>query len=395
LHSIGAEIFMLDVVNRSLPADKAQSSARRKRRRVRLVGSALAGALSRLLIPLFVLGVVFFLVGLTFRDWDRWIGQAAVQVTDDAYVRAEITRLSSQIAGPVRSIDVQDFQKVKAGDLLMEIDPRDYQAQVAQTQANVDGAKAVLANLENQIALQRATITQAEAQVSSATSRRLLASQERERQEALLQTTFGTRQKVEQVVAQDQAAQADLEASKAALEAQKRQLDVQIGTRQQRAADLASTQALLDAAKLRLSYTRIVAATDGVVSERQVQQGDYVTIGSNLISVVPLPNVYVVANYKETQLTRFQPGQLVDLSVDTFPGTAFKGRVERISPASGSQFSLLPADNATGNFTKVVQRVPVRIQLDRDETLLAKLRPGMSVTTRVHTTGEPDASGVK
>lgn len=384
---------MLDVVNRQQPANKPELSARRSRRRARLVGSALAGALSRLLIPLFVLGVVFLLVGMTFRDWDRWIGQAAVQVTDDAYVRAEITRLSSQVAGPVRSIDVQDFQRVKAGDLLMEIDPRDYDAQVAQTQASVDGAKAALANLENQIALQRATITQAEAQVSSATARRLLASQERGRQEALLESTFGTRQKVEQVVSQDQAAQADLEASKAALEAQKRQLDVQIGTRQQRAADLGSTQALLDAAKLRLSYTRIVAATDGVVSERQVQQGDYVTIGTNLISVVPLPNVYVVANFKETQLTRFQPGQQVDISVDTFPGTVFKGHVQRISPASGSQFSLLPADNATGNFTKVVQRIPVRIQLGDDAAQLAKLRPGMSVTARVHTTAEPNATG--
>lgn len=360
-----------------------------------MVGSALAGALSRLLIPLFVLAVVFLLVGMTVKDWDRWIGQAAVQVTDDAYVRAEITRLSSQVAGPIFRIDVQDFQHVKAGDLLMEIDPRDYMAQVAQTEANVSGAKATLDNLENQIALQRATISQAEAQVSSASARRLLAGQERERQEALLQTTFGTRQKVEQVVAQDRAAQADLEASKAAVEAQRRQLDVQIGTRQQRAADLSAAQALLDAAKLRLSYTRITAATEGVVSERQVQQGDYVTIGSNLISVVPLPNVYVVANYKETQLTHFQPGQHVYISVDTFPGAVLKGRVERISPASGSQFSLLPPDNATGNFTKVVQRIPVRIQLDHDDALLGKLRPGMSVVARVHTVEEPGVSGEK
>jgi membrane fusion protein (multidrug efflux system) len=266
---------------------------------------------------------------------------------------------------------------------------------VAQTEANVSGAKATLDNLENQIALQRATISQAEAQVSSASARRLLAGQERERQEALLQTTFGTRQKVEQVVAQDRAAQADLEASKAAVEAQRRQLDVQIGTRQQRAADLSAAQALLDAAKLRLSYTRITAATEGVVSERQVQQGDYVTIGSNLISVVPLPNVYVVANYKETQLTRFQPGQHVYISVDTFPGAVLKGRVERISPASGSQFSLLPPDNATGNFTKVVQRIPVRIQLDHDDALLGKLRPGMSVVARVHTVEGPGVSGEK
>jgi membrane fusion protein (multidrug efflux system) len=157
------------------------------------------------------------------------------------------------------------------------------------------------------------------------------------------------------------------------------------GTKQQRAADLQGAKAMLTAAKLRLGYTKIVAPFDGVVGQRQVQAGDYVNIGSNLIAVVPLPNVYVIANYKETQLTRVRPGQPVDITVDTFSGQKLRGRVGRVAPASGSQFALLPPDNATGNFTKVVQRVPVRIEFDKDQPLLEHLLPGMSVVTHIHT----------
>src|SRR5712675_2706344 len=147
-------------------------------------------------------------------------------------------------------------------------------------------------------------------------------------------------------------------------------------------------------ARLELGYTKIVAPFDGVVGERQVQPGDYVNIGSNLINVVPLPSVYVIANYKETQLTRVRPGQPVDITVDTFSNEKLHGRVERVAPASGSQFALLPPDNATGNFTKVVQRIPVRIQLDKGQPLLERLLPGMSVETRIHT-DEAGADGGK
>jgi membrane fusion protein (multidrug efflux system) len=375
---------MLDVT-KSQPATHPAQPPARRRRRYRRIGKALSGAMARLLVPLFILAIVAVLIGVAIGGWEKRMGQAAIQVTDDAYIRAEITRLSSQVAGQVQRIEISDFQRVKAGDVLVQIDPRDFKAQVAQAEATVNGARAALLNLENQIALQRATISQVEAQQVAATARELQSRQERERQEALLRTTFGTQQKVEQVVAQHEAAQADLKASAAAVQVQRRQLDVLSGNREQRAAEVAADEALLDAAKLRLSYTRIVAPTDGVVSERQVQRGDYVTIGSSLISVVPLPDVYIVANYKETQLTRVLPGQHVDISVDTFPGETFRGHVERISPASGSQFSLLPPDNATGNFTKVVQRIPVRIRLDVDDIARAKLRPGMSVTSRIDT----------
>jgi membrane fusion protein (multidrug efflux system) len=161
------------------------------------------------------------------------------------------------------------------------------------------------------------------------------------------------------------------------------------GTKKERAADLDAAKATLAAARLKLGYTRVVAPFDGVVGERQVQPNDYVNIGSSLINVVPLPDVYVIANYKETQLTRVRPGQPVDITVDSLPGERLHGRVERVAPASGSQFALLPPDNATGNFTKVVQRIPVRIQFDKGQPTLERLLPGMSVVTRIHT----DAAG--
>ena len=329
----------------------------------------------------------FAFIALATLRWDGWVGSATIQTTNDAYVRAELTRLSSRVAGEVLVVAVNDFQRVKAGDLLIQIDPADYQAQVAQAEAAVAAAQAALDNLNNQVELQYATIAQAEAQQVSAVAQEVEARQEQERQQSLSQTESGTRQKLEQATAAYAKAQADVRASRAVIAAQKHQLEVLSGTKKQRSADLLGAQAALAAARLKLGYTRIVAPFDGVVGERQVQPGDYVNIGSNLINVVPLPNVYVIANYKETQLTRVRPGQPVDITVDSFADEKLHGRVERISPASGSQFALLPPDNATGNFTKVVQRIPVRIQLDKDQKLLERLLPGMSVVTSIHTDG--------
>jgi len=345
----------------------------------------------RLAIPLLaVAAAVVFVIVATTR-WDGWIGGMAVQSTNDAYVRAETSRLSSRVAGAVQAVPVKDFQHVKAGDLLVQIDRADYEAQVAQAQANVVAAQAALDNLSNQVELQYATIAQAEAQRVSAQALEVQAEQEQQRQQSLTQTEAGTRQRLEQSTAALAKAQADVKAAGAAIAAQRHQLEVLAGTKQQRAADVLAAKAALDAAKLRLGYTTITAPFDGVVGERQVQTGDYVNIGSSLISVVPLPNVYVIANYKETQLSRVKPGQPVDVIVDTFSNQPLRGRVERISPASGSQFALLPPDNATGNFTKVVQRIPVRIALEKGQPLLERLLPGMSVTTRIHV-DEPAAT---
>jgi membrane fusion protein (multidrug efflux system) len=329
-----------------------------------------------------------FVVLATVR-WDSWVGGAVMQSTDDAYVRSDLTHLSSRVAGEVLDVAVNDYQRVKAGDLLVKIDPADYEAQVAQAEASVGAAQAALDNLANQVELQYATIEQGEAQRISAEARELEAKQEQERQQSLLQSTFGTRQKVEETSADYARAQADTKASKAVVAAERYQLEILAGDRKQRAADLEAAKAVLTAARLRLGYTSIAAPFDGVVGEREVQPNDFVGIGSNLISVVPLPNVYVIANYRETQLTRVRPGQPVDVTVDTFPGERLHGFVERLAPASGSQFALLPPDNATGNFTKVVQRIPVRIRFDKDQHLLDQLRPGMSVVTRIHTDEDP------
>jgi membrane fusion protein (multidrug efflux system) len=339
----------------------------------------------RLTIPsLAVLAAFGFIVLATLR-WDAWVGGAVIQTTNDAYVRAEMTRLSSRVGGEVLIVAANDFQRVKAGDLLVQIDPADYEAQVAQAEAGVAGAQAALDNLDNQVELQYATIAQGEAQQVSALAQEVEARQEQERQQSLTQTESGTRQKLEQATAGYARAQADVRASRAVIAAQRHQLEVLSGTKKQRSADLQGASATLAAARLKLGYTKITAPFDGVVGERQVQPGDYVNIGSNLINVVPLPDVYVIANYKETQLTRVKPGQPVDVTVDSFPSERLHGRVERIAPASGSQFALLPPDNATGNFTKVVQRIPVRIGLDKGQPLLERLLPGMSVVTEIHT----------
>ncbi|MFQ3452547.1 HlyD family secretion protein [Bradyrhizobium sp. UFLA01-814] len=356
--------------------------------------SVASGFWGRFAIPLFAVLVALVFVAVATSRWDAWVGSATIQTTNDAYVRAELTQLSSRVSGEVLTVAVSDFQRVKAGDLLVQIDPADYQAQVAQAEAGVVGAQAVLDNLNNQVELQYATIAQAEAARLSAEAQQTLARQEEERQQSLSQTDAGTRQRLEQATASYAKAEADVRASRAVIAAQRHQLEVLQGTKKQRAADLDAAKALLASAKLKLGYTKIVAPFDGVTGERQVQPGDYVNVGANLINVVPLPNVYVIANYKETQLTNVKPGQPVEVTVDTFAGQKLRGVVERIAPASGSQFALLPPDNATGNFTKVVQRIPVRIQFDKGQPLLERLLPGMSVVTRIDT-GEAVANGGK
>src|ERR1700731_2002758 len=282
----------------------------------------------RLAIPLFAVLAAFGFIALATLRWDAWVGSEVIQSTNDAYVRAELTRLSSRVAGEVLTVAANDFQRVKAGDLLVQIDPADYEAQVAQAEAGVIGAQAALDNLANQVELQYATIAQGEAQQLSALALEVEARQEQERQQSLTQTESGTRQKLEQATAGYARAQADVRASRALIAAQRHQLEVLSGTKKQRAADLQGAKAALAAARLKLGYTKIVAPFDGVVGERQVQPNDYVNIGSNLINVVPLPDVYVMANYKETQLTRVKPGQPVEVTVDSFPSETLRGRVE-------------------------------------------------------------------
>ncbi|MFG1465027.1 HlyD family secretion protein [Xanthobacter sp. DSM 24535] len=345
-----------------------------------------AASLRWLAIPLLAIVSVGVLLVFANGHWDQWASALPLQSTDDAYVHADVSQLSARISGNVLRVLVDDYQTVHAGDPLVEIDPADYQAAVAAAEASADGARAALGNLKNQEALQRSLISEAQANQASVEAVQTEMSEEFVRQQTLLNGGLaGTAQRLQQATANLDKAKAEVRANSAAIEAQKRQLDVLIGQEGTLKANFDAAVANLKTNQLKLSYTKVTAPFDGIVSTRQVQAGDYVNPGSNLIAVVPIPDVYVMANFKETQLTHVAPGQRVDILVDTFPGQTLTGRVARISPASGSVFALLPPDNATGNFTKVVQRITVRIALEPGQTLTKRLRAGMSVEARIHT----------
>jgi membrane fusion protein (multidrug efflux system) len=336
-------------------------------------------------IHLVVLVVAASIAVLFVTRWDIWIGARARQVTDDAYVRGDITPLSAKVEGYVRRVAIADYQLVKAGDRLVEIDDEDYQAHVAQAEADRLGAEAAIANLKSRKELQHAQIDEAETVIAATAADVERTKQESTRQRTLLATTYGTPQKVEQAVAEEKRFQATLARNRTELEGQRREMAVLDTQEAQLRAEAKAKQAALDLAKINLGYTKIVAPVDGMVGERGVREGQYVRAGTQIVSVVPLQSVWVTANYKETQLTRVAIGQKAEITVDTFPGIVITGHVDGIAPASGSQFSLLPPDNATGNFTKVVQRIPVKLVLDAGNPLAGKLRPGMSASATIVT----------
>jgi membrane fusion protein (multidrug efflux system) len=326
-------------------------------------------------------------------NWNRWVGASGPQWTDDATVQADLTPLSAQVAGRISAVPVGDFQIVKANDLLAEIDDAPFRAQLDQAAASVAAAQAAITNLKAQETLQAANIAAAAALVDGSRATALRNQLEAERQRKLLATRIaGTEQAVEQADAAAKLADAQLLQSIAALEAAKRQLEVEHTQEAQLAANLKAANAAQDLAQINLGYTRIVAPTDGMVGQRRVYPGQYVGIGTQVIAIAPLSHLYVIADYKETQLTHIQVGQRADIAVDTFPGVKLHGHVESWSPGTGSEFALLPPDNATGNFTKVVQRVQVKLALDDDGGLGVRLRPGMSVETTIHT-DEPGTEG--
>lgn len=335
------------------------------------------------------------LVVVVTREWDRWVGSATFQTTDDAYLEADSTPLAAQVPGYVHQVPVHDFQIVKAGDTLVEIEDDDYRARVAQAQANVASARAAIETIAQQTTLQTALIAQAEATIKATEADVTRYRLELTRQEALLRSTFGTRQITEQAVDNADRTKATLALNRAQLDAQRQQKNVLDSQEQAARAALDAQLAALDLAKINLGRTRIRAPVDGMVGRRMVQTGQYLNVGTQVISIVPLPNVYVIANYKETQLTHIRMGQSATVTVDTFPGAELTGHVNSWSPASGAEFSLLPPDNATGNFTKVVQRIPVKIVLDRDPTLSTLLRPGMSVIATIDTSSTPAGSSTK
>jgi membrane fusion protein (multidrug efflux system) len=357
-----------------------------------------------------VLLTLAVLVTIT-RNWNAWEGGKAEQVTDDAYVRGDLTPLSTKVAGIVRAVQVADYQQVHQGDLLFELQDDDYRAQVDQAKAAVEAARASIEeNLrqrelqDTRIAKAIAGIDQAKAQIAAAQAGKeavqaelIRARSERKRQEGLYQTQSTTQQNLEAAVASEgnlsaqfasrdadlNQAQTMLRSSELAAEAERRSKVVLEAQGSQLQADLHAKQANLAAAEVNLGYTRISAPGDGTVGERQVRPGQLVSPGTVVISFVALTK-WVEANYRETQLTNVKIGDPAELRIDEYPSQLFRGKVIDIAPASGSQFALLPPDNATGNYTKVVQRIPVKIALD-DSTLATKLRPGLSVVATVRT----------
>jgi membrane fusion protein (multidrug efflux system) len=346
-------------------------------------------AIRDLLIRLAILAAAAAVAILFATQWDRWVGLAVRQVTDDAYVKSDLTPLSAKVEGYVRHVAVDDFQRVKKGELLIEIEDDDYKARVAQAEADLLGAQAAIDNIKARKEAQHAQIAEADDAIKATRADVERTRLEADRQRTLLATTFGTRQKVEQAEADAQRFAATLSRNEAESTAQRSQMAVLDTQEGQLRADAKARKAALDLARINLGYTRIEAPVSGVVSERGVRDGQYVHAGSQVITVVPLDNVWVLANYKETQLTHVAIGQRAEIAVDTFPGIVIKAMVESISPASGSQFSLLPPDNATGNFTKVVQRIPVKLRIVADNPLAGRLRPGMSVVAKILTDTTP------
>jgi membrane fusion protein, multidrug efflux system len=359
---------------------------------------------------LVVLLAIVILATITW-NWNSWEGGRIEQVTDDAYVHGDITPLSTKVAGVVKEVMVSDYQSVHRGELLVQLDDDDFNAQVAQASAAVEAAKAAIEDNRRERDLQDtrieralAGVDQANAQISAAQAGKeavqadvVRAGLERKRQEALIQTGSTTQQTVEQAVADEQrlssqlaSRDADLVQAKTllrsnelAVEAERRTKSVLESQEGQLTADLHAKEAGLVAAKVYLGYTRITAPEDGTVGERQVLPGQLVSPGTQVISFVSRIK-WVIANYRETQLTNMKIGDPTEIRIDEYPGKILKGKVLEIAPASGSQFALLPPDNATGNFTKVVQRIPVKIALD-DESVAAMLQPGLSVIATVRT----------
>jgi membrane fusion protein (multidrug efflux system) len=307
-----------------------------------------------------------------------------LESTDDAYVKADSTIVAPKVSGYLAQVLVADNEPVKAGQLLARIDDRDFRTALDQAHADVAGSEAAVRNLDAQIALQQPIIEQGTADVAAAEANLQFAQQEQARYDGLMKSGSGTVQRAQQTDAELREKAAQLQHGKSGLIAARKKVDVLTTERAKAVAQLDHARAVEQQMALNLSYTEITAPVDGTVGARTLRVGQFVQAGTQLMAVVPLDAVYVVANFKETQLTHVRNGQPVEVEIDSFHGTKLKGHVDSLSPASGLEFALLPPDNATGNFTKIVQRVPVKIVLD-DHRLTGLLRPGMSAEPTINT----------
>jgi membrane fusion protein (multidrug efflux system) len=348
--------------------------SRRSRKRLALTGAAFLVA-----------------AGAGWYGYDWWSFGRFIESTDDAYVGGDVTVIAPKVAGFIAEVAVTDNQEVHAGDLLVKLDDRDYRAALAKAVAAVAGQQASLANLEATRRLQEATIAEAQAELAATAAEVARTKYDLDRYRALSQDQFASAQRFQQADADYRKAVAADAKARAALEAAVRRLDVIDTQKQQTQAALAGAIADRDTAQLNLGYTELRAPVDGTVGNRSARTGAYATIGAQLTALVPARGLWVDANFKENQLARLGAGLPATVVADVLPGQAFHGHVASLAPATGAVFSVLPAENATGNFTKIVQRVPVRILLDRGAGELGRLRPGLSVTATVDQRGEREA----
>ena len=346
-------------------------------------------SLLRRVVPVILLaGVVG---GGLYIGWEYWTQWQFEVSTDDAYVQADIVTIAPQVAGNIATLLVDDNEIVKAGQVLAIIDPRDFQAAVDQAKAGTQQSQAAIATIEAEITQQQAAISEAQATIDADKASEVFAEQNNQRFGTLAKDGYGSVQNAQQATAQVASSKAVVTKDIAALDAAQKQIGTLTAQLAQARATLAQTQAVLEQAEINLGYTTITSPVDGVVGDRTLRLGQYVQPGTQLLAIVPLAHTYVVANFKETQLDQVRPGQPVAFSVDTFDGEVVHGFINSLAPASGQEFALLPPDNATGNFTKIVQRIPVKISIDPSDPLAGQLRPGMSVTATIDVRGAAEA----
>ena len=352
-----------------------------------------AGAASRrkTLLKRTAVGVlaVIGLVAVAYYATTYWRTGRFLVATDDAYVAADNTLIAPRVSGYVSQVLVADNQPVKAGQVLARIDDQDFRTALRQVIADRETAESEIRSIDAQLTLQASVIEQASQQVASADAELRFAQQDHARYDALSRTGAGTTQSTQQTASLLVQRNAGSLQARAAFAAARQQVEVLQAARVKATSQIEHYRAAEQQAELTLGYATITAPVEGTVAARSLRVGQYVQAGSQLMAVVPLDAVYIVANFKETQLTRVHPGQPVEISVDTFPDARLQGHVDSVAPATGLQFALLPPDNATGNFTKIVQRLPVKIVLDRDpaghEPAASLLRPGMSVEPTINT----------
>jgi membrane fusion protein (multidrug efflux system) len=323
------------------------------------------------------------LSGATWYGWDYWTVGRFLVSTDDAYVKADNTTIAPKVSGYLTDVQVGDNERVKAGQVLARIDDRDFRVALEQAKADVAAAEATIASKHAQLDVQQAVIAAAKATIEVDTATRTFASQENKRYTDLAATGYGSVQNAQAAQSRNGAAEAAIQRDNANLASALKQVDLIKAELAQAVAASGRAAALQRQAELNLGYTTIIAPIDGVVGNRTLRTGQFVQAGTQLMSLVPVSGAYIIANFKETQLTHVQKGQAVDVEVDMFPGQVVHGHVDSLAPASGQEFALLPPDNATGNFTKVVQRIPVKIALEAGASI--ELRPGMSVIPTIET----------